>query len=363
VNAVLRCSLLTVLLAHAGTPGEGGNGGSAPGDNRAELMVSRDRIETDAGYPVTAILSRPRGSGSTRLAAVMIVGWLSCDAIDGTLPGPDTFNHLIYDVARESGMLVFRVEKPGVDGSPGPPCSDNDFSRDLAAYQAGLRSLAKRPDVDPSRIYLLGMSNGGGVAPLVAGGLQVAGYVVSGGWAKTWLEHMLELERRRMALAGRTPGQVSEAMKGFADFYSLYLNGHLTPRQVEARRPDLKGLWYDEPTRQYGRPAKYFHQLQALNLAEVWQAVKVPVLAVHGEHDWIMSQADHEMIVDLVNRNRPGLARFVSVPRMDHFYRLHDTPQAAFRGEPGEYAEVAASTIVAWLRAQPQCQPADDAQR
>jgi hypothetical protein len=129
---------------------------------------------------------------------------LSCDAIDGTLPGPDTFNHLIYDVTRETGMLVFRVEKPGVDGSPGPPCSDNDFSSDLAAYQAGLRSLAKRPDVDPSRIHLLSMSNGGEVAPLAAGGLQVAGYFVSGGWAKTWLEHMLELERRRMALAGRT---------------------------------------------------------------------------------------------------------------------------------------------------------------
>jgi hypothetical protein len=214
VNSATELVLLATFLAQGTAVNAGGAAEPSREAHRGALLVIHERIAIEGGYPVAITFSRPSDAGSSRLPAVTIVGWLSCDPIDGTAPGPDTFNRLIYDVATETrNAVVFGVEKPGVDDSPGPPRSDNDFSTALAAYQAGLPSLAARTDADPSRIYLLGMSSGGGVAPLVAGKVSVAGYVVWGGWAKAWLEHTLELERRRMALADRTPAQVKDAMR------------------------------------------------------------------------------------------------------------------------------------------------------
>ncbi len=120
-------------------------------------------------------------------------------------------------------------------------------------------------------------------APLVPDGSPVAAYVTSGGWSKTWLEHMLEHERRRMTLSGLSDAVATERMRGYATFYDRYLNAGKTPADVPRARPDPGPLWYDEPAHQYGRPARFYQQLQALNLLAAWERVTVPVLAIHGE--------------------------------------------------------------------------------
>ena len=316
------------------------------------VTFTAETLTTDTGRKVRGIFSRPTGQTS-RLPGALLVAWLSCDSVEVPADGKeDGFAKLVHGIAQKSGFVFLRVEKPGIVVGDSPRCEENDFQADLAAYRAGLKALAARPDVDPSRIFLVGLSLGGGVAPLVARDVPVAGYVVSGGWAKTWLEHMLELERRRLALSGASPGDVSQALIGFADFYTSYLNGRMTPGEVMKARPDLKALWYDDDDGQYGRAAVFFHQLQALNVARAWQDVRVPVLTIYGEYDWIMSRADHELIVEWVNRNKAGLGTFVQVPQMDHFYMVHHTPVQAFRDEPkGRYAETAELTVVKWLRA------------
>jgi pimeloyl-ACP methyl ester carboxylesterase len=258
---------------------------------------------------------------------------------------------LLRDVVTRSGYAVLRMDKPGVGDSEGPACADTDFETELAAYRAAFRAFATSPEVDPKRIVVMGMSNGGGFAPLVVGDAPVAGFIVSGGWSKTWLEHMLEIERRRLSLSGAEPGEVSRQMKGMSELYDLYLNGKKTPGEVVRERPRLAPLWEDEPAHQYGRPAAFYQQLQETNLAAAWQKVSAPVLSIHGEYDWIMSREDHELIVGWVNRNRPGRGRFVPVPGMDHGYRRFASPEAAFRNEGGVYAPDVSDTIVDWLRA------------
>jgi pimeloyl-ACP methyl ester carboxylesterase len=36
---------------------------------------------------------------------------------------------------------------------------------------------------------------------------------------------------------------------------------------------------------------------QELNLAEAWDKVSVPVLAIHGEYDWVMSADDYKLMM------------------------------------------------------------------
>jgi pimeloyl-ACP methyl ester carboxylesterase len=251
-------------------------------------------------------------------------------------------------MAKLKGFATVRLEKAGVGDSEGD-CAATDFLAELAAYQAAFRSLNDYPFVDPSRIFILGISNGGGFAPLVAQGAPVKGYVVDGGWIKTWYEHMLEIERRRLTLAGRVPSEINPLMNSVATLYSAYLLDRQAPAQIFQKHPDLKGLWEGDPNHQYGRPIAYYQQLQDLNLMAAWAAVAVPVLALHGEYDWIMSRSDIEMIAALVNHNAPGAAEFAELPGTGHTFEHYGSLQAAFAGQTLPFDESIARRIGDWL--------------
>jgi pimeloyl-ACP methyl ester carboxylesterase len=182
--------------------------------------------------------------------------------------------------------------------------------------------MLKRDFVDSGRIFVIGISNGGGVAPLVPKQHPVRGFVSAGGWGRTWYEHMLELERGRLARAGKAPGDVTQGLKGFTEFYNLYLIRRLTPGAILQQHPEWKELWYDSADGQYGRPASFYQQLQALNLGRAWEEVNAPVLVIRGGNDEIMSRADSEAIAQSVNQVHPGRARYVEIERMTHVFDI-----------------------------------------
>jgi pimeloyl-ACP methyl ester carboxylesterase len=100
---------------------------------------------------------------------------------------------------------------------------------------------------------------------------------------------------------------------------------------------------------QYGRPIAYYQQLQELNLMEAWSKVRVPLLALHGQCDWIMSGEDLVLMADLVNRNSPGSARFMELPPTGHTLEHYESQAAAFAGEPQPFPERIAALIAAWF--------------
>ena len=71
----------------------------------------------------------------------------------------------------------------------------------------------------PRRFYLIGGSVGGALAPVLAREFKPRAIAVSGGFTRTWLEHMLDIERRRLVLSGKAPSEVNAAMRAFAGFY------------------------------------------------------------------------------------------------------------------------------------------------
>jgi pimeloyl-ACP methyl ester carboxylesterase len=307
-------------------------------------------IQSPAGYPLETYITRPK-SVAGKLPVIFEAAWLSCDSVQQQKGPEDGFTQLIWDLASHSGYATYRVDKPGVGGSGGPKCGDLDFETELSAYRAAFAAMEQVPFLDTSRVYMIGFSNGGGFAPLVAQNKPVRGYMLFGGWYKTWLEHMLEHERRRMALSGLSPAEMSRRMKMYATFYDEYLNGKKTPAEVIATHPEFKPIWYDEPTRQYGRPASFYQQLQALNLAEAWSRVNVPVLAMHGEYDWIMSADDHKLLVADLNERNPGSAKYIAWPKADHGFYTHATRQKAFGNDPdAKYDPKLSDTVLDWLK-------------
>ncbi|HEX2223506.1 MAG TPA: alpha/beta hydrolase [Thermoanaerobaculia bacterium] len=324
-----------------------------PKERHEGLDTEYGSVLTDRGHRVRTIVTKPQGA-TGKLPALLLVNWLSCESAEWPLGANSGHSKLIHGVAKESGFVMMRVDRPGVGDSAGPACADTDFEMELAGWRAALKALKKHPAVDPDRVFLFGVSNGGGVAPLVTQtdpAEKVAGYVVTGGWMKTWLEHMLEHERRRLRLTGSTPAEINERMRGYGELYTLYLERKMTPAEVIRERPHLAPLWYDAPEHQYGRPAAFYHQLQGLNLAAAWDKVDVPVLVIYGEYDWIMSREDHVMIAELVNKNHPGKARYVEVPKMDHLFHLNESQQKSFDDyNSGTFDASLIPLITGWLQ-------------
>jgi len=349
----MRAAWLLAALSLAAPPGARAADDALPAPSARETLPGVEVTYTDAAVPngdrVRLIVTRPAGAAGT-LPAVFVVGWLSCDSVSWPRGAPFGFAHLIHEIAREPGLMTVRMEKPGVGDSRGPPCARLDFERELAAYRAAFDAVLRMPQVDARRIVVLGLSNGGGFAPLVAQSTPVAGYVVVGGWVKTWYEHMLEHERRRLTLLGRAPGDVNRAMAHYATLYHRFLIEGQTPGEAIRADPALKPDWYDADDGQYGRPAHFFQQLQSLNLAQAWSAVRAPALIVHGEYDWIMSADDHRIIADIVRRNG-GYATPVEAARTNHVLEVLPDARAALDGS-GPYNAELGGRIVRWVREQ-----------
>ena len=293
-----------------------------PREHFDHATVFYDWVTNTRGEELRTFVTRPNNSG--KVPVIFFVGWLSCDSMEypdaGTRDGFGIFLRRLID---RTGYATVRMDKPGVGESQGD-CGKTDFESEMGGWQAAFEAMARYDFIDLDRVFVVGMSNGGGFSPMVVRDHPVRGFISCGSWGRTWYEHMLELERGRLTEAGKAPAEVNSAVKVFAEFYDLYLVKRMTPGQVVAEHPEWKTLWYDAPDGQYGRPAAFYQQLQALNLGEVWQNVKAPVLVIRGSADTIMSRADSEAIVQVVNQVHPGRARYLEVENMTHGLTVND---------------------------------------
>jgi pimeloyl-ACP methyl ester carboxylesterase len=285
--------------------------------------VIYDWVRDAQGNQLRTFITRPRNA-SGKVPPLFFVGWLSCDSVEYPRGETDGFGAIFWRLIETSGFATMRMDKEGVGESAGD-CSKTDFLTELSGYRAAFDSLGKYPFVDLDRVFVIGLSNGGGTSPLAVQGHPVRGYIAASSWGRTWYEHMLELERVRLdADVNKTAAEVNASLKAFTDFYSLYLIHKKTPGEIVRLHPEWANLWYDEPDSQYGRAAAFYQQLQDLNLGEAWSAVNVPVLVLRGSSDSIMSHQDSVAIADIVNRKTPGRAEFVELPNADHLLSVHD---------------------------------------
>lgn len=128
--------------------------------------ISRDIQFTNdiSTLKLAGTLTIPQGAGP-HPAAILITGSGQQDR-DETLFDHKPF-YVIADHLSRHGIAVLRLDDRGVGGSTGDPtnCTTQDFATDIAA---ALRFLKNEPEIDPTRIGLIGHSEGGVIAPLVA---------------------------------------------------------------------------------------------------------------------------------------------------------------------------------------------------
>ena len=349
----VRSTILFLAFATAVCADELPRKAKTPRESYPNVDVIYDSVTAPDGKRLRTIITKP-SNAKGKLPVIFVAGWLSCDSVEAPAETKDETGLVFRSLAQMPGFVLSRMDKQGVGDSEGV-CGQTDFDSELAGYRAAFRAFKNYDFIDARRVYILGISNGGGFAPLVpetdAEQAQVRGYISVGGWAKTWFEHMLEIERRRFALMGKSPGEVNDRMKGAATLYHEWLIKGRTVDDILEEQPQLTDLWPEgkDYAHLYGRPVRFYEQLQKLNLSDAWSRVKVPTYVLRGAFDWIMSREDSELISTYVNRNG-DLASFYEIPNTGHTFQHYVTLADAFKGKRARFDPNTIGLLTGWLQ-------------
>lgn len=317
-------------------------------------------VEVEPGVRLRTIVTVPDNREGP-FVPVLFTQWVSCASIEFR---PSGSHRILAAIARETGLALLRVERAGAGDSQGPNCNALDYDTEVAHYVSAYRQLLSDDLIDAGRIFVYGESLGSTTAPLVARALQSQGFdidgvAVQGGGALTHFERMLRfdriyLERRPDAVL---PEEIHHEMLDRARFHVEYLVKGRHPDQVKADdaamarvREDVLGLGQSD---HYGRPFAWHQQAAQRDFLGAWAGLEAEVLVIFNEFDQFETPHGHQLIVDTVERLRPGTTTMIIQQGVGHNHFAYPTIEAAYTMEGGEAAwRQTADHLTGWLREQ-----------
>jgi hypothetical protein len=240
---------------------------SAPAD--APYTAREVRITTRAGHTLAGTLTIPRGAAGPVPAVVTITGSSPQDRDNNTrYGGPYRIFRQVADTLARRGIAVLRMDDRGVGQSTGDfeSATTADRADDIRAGLAHLRGLR---EIDSRRLALVGLSEGGLIAPMIAAtDTALRGIVLLAAPASTGRQ-ILEYQGRYNIeqIASIRPGQRD----------SVYRAEAAKAEERVAKEPWLR----------------YFMSYDPLPTA---RRVRVPVLILHGTTDRNVPPADAQKL-------------------------------------------------------------------
>lgn len=250
-------------------------------------------IRTPAGLTLRGTLTLPQRPAGARLPAIVTItgsGPQDRDATPATLQGYRLYYQLADTLGRR-GIAVLRLDDRGAGSDVGPmTVTTADFADDIRAAVAYLRT---RSEIDPARIGLVGHSEGGTIAPMVAASDSGIAAVV---------------------LLGATVSKGREIV-AFQQRYVVDSMAHLMGQQREAALAQ-----YARNLDSVANATPWFRFFVDYDGTATARRVRAPVLVVHGEKDYQVPVAEAEKTASAV---RGGGNRDVTVrvfPGTNHLF-------------------------------------------
>jgi hypothetical protein len=261
---------------------------------------------------------------------------------------------VLADYLTRRRIAVPRVDDRGVGGSTGDfaQASSEDFARDV---RAGVEYLTARREIDPKRIGLIGHSEGGLIAPLVAADSNEVALIVL--MAAPGVTGDLVIESQivhSLKTAGAGQAAIDATLQRQRCLVDV-VKSETDPNRVEQK---LRDLGYTDSQIQ-AATSQWFRFFVTHDPQPTLRQVQCPVLALNGELDVQVFAQDNLPAIEQALREG-GNPDFTvqELPGLNHLF------QTAQTGHVGEYAFIeetmaplALETVAAWIEARTKPKP------
>ena len=300
-----------------------------------------------AGIELAGTLTIPSGKGP--FPAVVLVTGSGAQNRDEELMGHKPFA-VIADYLSRNGIAVLRYDDRGFAGSKGDFASATtlDFADDA---EAAFTFMSSRPEVDARHVGIVGHSEGGLIAPMVAARNPKVGFIVLLAGPGLAGKDVLLTQDEAMAIAsGMDPRIAADGTKVNRQIYSILAGpGDAAANAAEAKRIYFQAIDSEEGLTDQQREAakasidQAIAQLQtpwmktflAINPAEYLRKVRIPVLALNGSRDLQVIADQNLSAVDAALKEAGNTRyRIVKLDGLNHLF------QHAVTGLPEEYGKI-----------------------
>ncbi|HEY0428968.1 MAG TPA: alpha/beta fold hydrolase [Pyrinomonadaceae bacterium] len=283
-------------------------------------------------------LTTPRGEG--RFPAVILITGSGGQDRNETVAGHHPFL-VLADYLTRKGIAVLRVDDRGIGGSDAglPNFTSESFAGDVLA---GVEYLKTRKEINPKQIGLIGHSEGGMIAPMVAASSKdVAFIVLLAGLGQTGADVIYtqtDLLNRAGGASEFVTAQTIKILKNVAAILKDVPDNKRAEQKIDEMLAAQSGEFSTEQKKEFA-PAEasikaqipmyvssWFRYFIAYDPRPTLQKVKTPVLALNGENDLQVAYKENLGLIEAglkAGGNKDVTVK--SFPKLNHLFQTSGT--------------------------------------
>lgn len=311
----------------------------APAGKAAPPPAGASYTETDFSVPqargaLPGTLALPKGQGP--FPAVLLVHGSGPQDRDETIGASRPFLDIARGLAAQ-GIAVLRYDKRTLarpqDFQGGSFTVDDETTDDAVA---ALTALAADPRIDGRRVFVLGHSQGGMLAPRIASRWpQARGAILWAAPARTLLELLPEQNRYLLSL----DGDISAPEQAFLDKLDT---------QIAAARGSAPVAASELPL---GVPQTFWKSIEAVNARADAKALRTPLLMLHGGRDFQVPDTDWQLWKQALQGRRN--VQWQAYPALNHIGVAGSGPSSLKEyAQPGHVDPALIADVAHWVEAQ-----------
>jgi hypothetical protein len=312
---------------------------SAPDYANPSAFHEQSVTVTTGPWQLPGTLTVPNGAGP--FPAVVLVQGSGPHDEDETIGSNKPFKDLAWGLASR-GIAVLRYEKRThkyAAQSAKDPANFTVKEEVTDDARAAVALLAQQPEVRKDRIYVLGHSLGGMLAPRIAeGDDQIAGIVIMAGSTRPMGQIVVDQIKYLSTLSGPAGDGAKKQIEVAERFARDYDSPALKPGETVS----MLGI----PT-----PASYILDLRSYDPAATAAWLKIPILVLQAESDYQVTKKDFDGWEKALAGHKNVTMK--SYPGLCHlFIPAGNPPSPADYDKPGHLARDTLDDIATWVDAQ-----------
>jgi dipeptidyl aminopeptidase/acylaminoacyl peptidase len=274
---------------------------------------------------------------------------------------------VLADYLTRNGIAVLRFDDRGIAKYTGDfaKATSEDFAKDVMAT---VKYLKSRDDINSLKIGLIGHSEGGLIAPMVATQSDDIAFIILMAGTGVPGDSIIMMQTKLIQKAERvSEAEIEKSIRIQREMFALIKSNNEDEslnNQLKAKFRSEYDIMSDEEKNQLGDPEVYMN-VQLKTLTSPWfkyfikydpfptlEKVKCPVLAINGENDLQVPQKENLSAIEAALKKGGNTKYEIKMlPGLNHLFQTSDTGTISEYGTIEEtISPVALDTMLNWIK-------------